>query len=55
VRGGFIHLPLLPEQARRRGRGPGLALATMIDAVRLALEVASATAVDLQQAAGAEH
>ena len=55
VRGGFIHLPLLPEQARRQGRGPGLALATMIDAVRLALEVAAVTAVDLRHTGGAEH
>ena len=55
VRAGFMHLPLLPEQAAALPGGPSLPLATLVAAVRLALEVAWATATDLQASAGAEH
>lgn len=55
VRAGFMHLPLLPEQAAALPGGPSLPLATLVAAVRLALEVAWATATDLQTSAGAEH
>ena len=41
VRGGFMHLPLLPEQAARAPGQPSLPLATMIDGVRLALHCAA--------------
>jgi len=40
VRSGFMHLPLLPEQAARSAGRPSLALATMIDGVALALATA---------------
>ena len=57
VRGGFMHLPLLPEQAARAQGQPSLPLGTMIDGVRVALRcVASTGDVDLKQrddAAGA--
>src|SRR5207244_11772677 len=36
-RGGFMHLPLLPEQAARAPGQPSLPLATMIAGVRRAL------------------
>ena len=53
VRGGFMHVPLLPQQA---GAGqPSLDLATMVRGVRLALLTALTTAADLPVAAGAEH
>ncbi len=55
VRAGFMHLPLLPEQAAALPGVPSLPLATLVAAVRLALEVAWATATDLQASAGAEH
>ncbi|MGM9486438.1 pyroglutamyl-peptidase I [Ideonella sp. YS5] len=41
VRGGFMHLPLLPEQAVRQPGLPSMPLSTMIDGVRLALRVAA--------------
>jgi pyroglutamyl-peptidase len=41
VRGGFMHLPLLPEQAARQSGQPSMPLATMIDGVRLAIRVAA--------------
>ena len=40
ARGGFMHLPLLPEQAARHPGQPSLPLATMVDGVRIALAAA---------------
>jgi pyroglutamyl-peptidase len=55
IRGGFIHVPCLPEQAERHPGSTGMALAIMIDAVKLCLEVALTTREDLNYAAGATH
>lgn len=55
VRGGFMHLPLLPEQAARLPGQPSLALATQVAGVRLALAAALAQHEDLHAAGGAEH
>jgi len=59
VRGGFMHLPLLPEQAARLLGQPSLALATQTSGVRLALAAALATVNagrdDLHATGGAEH
>jgi pyroglutamyl-peptidase len=54
LRGGFVHLPLLPEQAAARHAGaPCLPLVFMIDGVRLAIEAALASpAGDLRSAGG---
>jgi len=52
VRSGFMHLPLLPEQAR--GDQPSLPLATMVDGTALALATALRTrAGDLLATEGA--
>lgn len=53
TRGGFVHVPWLPEQAAQRGGQPSMALATMIEGVRAALECAIATPRDLHVAGGA--
>ncbi len=53
TRGGFVHVPWLPEQAAQRGGQPSMALATMIDGVRAALECAIATRRDLHVVGGA--
>lgn len=55
ARGGFVHLPWLPEQAAARPGQPSMALPTMIDGVRAAIECALATDDDLQLAWGATH
>ena len=55
VRGGFIHLPWLPEQAARHDNAPALPLATMVDAIRLCLETALTTHADLRVAGGSKH
>lgn len=53
VRGGFVHVPYLPEQAAQHAAAPSLPLETMIAAIRLCLEVALATTGDAHYAAGA--
>ena len=52
VRGGFIHVPFLPEQARGQ---PSLPLATMAAAAEAAIRVALETRRDLRAAGGATH
>lgn len=53
VRGGFVHVPYLPEQAARHAGAPSLALETMIAAIRICIEVALTTTGDAHYAAGA--
>ena len=55
VRGGFIHVPWLPEQALRHPGEPGMPLATMIEGVRGAIDCALRTAIDLDVAGGSTH
>jgi len=50
VRGGFIHLPYLPEQG-----SPHMALADMQIGLRAAIACALATRQDVKLGAGAEH
>jgi len=52
VRSGFMHLPCLPEQAQR-AQAPSLPLATMIEAVRIALEAAALHREDPRTSEGA--
>lgn len=53
TRGGFMHLPLLPEQAARLPGQPCLPLATQVQGVRLAIAAALAHAQDLRVGGGA--
>ncbi len=55
ARGGFVHVPSLPEQAARLPGTPSMALETMIEGVRLCLEVALTTHKDAHYAAGSTH
>lgn len=48
VRGGFVHVPMLPEQAAARGLGAGMPLDVMQHGVRLALQAALDHATDLR-------
>ncbi|HSN00440.1 MAG TPA: pyroglutamyl-peptidase I [Rudaea sp.] len=52
VRGGFVHVPYLPEQAARHAGAPSIPLEKMIVAVRLGLDVALTTTADAHYAAG---
>jgi len=55
ARGGFVHVPWLPQQATRYPGQPSMALQTMIEGVRAALECALTTRDDLQVPGGATH
>ena len=55
TRGGFVHVPYLPQQAARFANAPSMALEMMIEAVRLGLQTALTTRDDLHFAAGATH
>ena len=56
VKAGFIHVPFLPEQAADRPeRPPSMALRDIVDALRIAVEVAVVTEADTQEAGGATH
>jgi pyroglutamyl-peptidase len=56
VRAGFIHVPFLPEQAADRPeRPPSMALRDIVDALRIAVEVAVVTETDAAEAGGATH
>lgn len=52
VRGGFMHLPLLPEQAARAPGQPSLPLPTLVAGTRLVLATAAAVHADVRVAAG---
>lgn len=53
VRGGFVHVPFLPEQARRGE--PSLALEAMIGALAVAVEVSLTTKRDRHEGGGRTH
>jgi pyroglutamyl-peptidase len=53
VRAGFMHLPLLPEQALAHPGQPSLPLADMVAGVRLALAVALTARGELHASGGA--
>ena len=55
ARGGFVHVPWLPQQAAMHPGQPSMALQTMIDGVRATLECAIATHEDLHVFGGATH
>ena len=54
LRGGFIHVPSLPEQALENGE-PSMALPVIVTGLRAALEAVRDTAEDLRVAEGATH
>lgn len=54
-RGGFVHIPFLPEQAARHPGAPGLALEQTVRGLRLIVETALATRRDITLGAGATH
>ncbi len=55
VRGGFIHVPYLPEQAARNPGAASMALPTQAQALRVAIATALATREDIRQSAGTLH
>lgn len=52
ARGGFVHVPWLPEQAAQHVGQPSMSLATMVDGIRAAIECAITTPNDIAVAGG---
>ncbi|MEQ4530893.1 MAG: pyroglutamyl-peptidase I [Mixta sp.] len=55
VRGGFIHIPYLPEQAINHPGTPSMAAQTVILALEMAITIALRTEQDLRLVGGATH
>ena len=55
TRGGFVHLPALPEQAARLPGTPSLALDTQVQGLRVLLRTALATRQDRVEQGGSLH
>ncbi|MBD9468285.1 pyroglutamyl-peptidase I [Pseudoxanthomonas sp. PXM01] len=55
VRAGFIHIPYSPAQASMYPGAPSLAVDTVTEALRLAVQVSLKIRMDARLAAGAEH
>lgn len=53
TRGGFIHIPFLPEQGVQHRNAPTMALDTLVKGLNIAVETALNTEHDLQIAGGA--
>ena len=52
VRGGFVHIPFLPEQAARHPGAPALGLETLSKGIGIAIEAAIENAQDVRVAGG---
>jgi pyroglutamyl-peptidase len=55
VRAGFLHIPYLPEQAAAHPGAASMALADMVRALKIAVEVALATGQDVRAGGGRTH
>jgi pyroglutamyl-peptidase len=55
VRGGFIHVPALPELAALHPGMPSMALATQVRGLQVAIETALAVQADVREVGGALH
>ncbi|SPA28150.1 pyroglutamyl-peptidase I [Cupriavidus taiwanensis] len=55
VRGGFIHIPYLPEQAARHPGQPCLAHETLVKGLRTAVATALSTRADVREQGGQLH
>lgn len=55
ARGGFIHIPYLPEQAAAHPGAASMSLETIVAGLRLALETALTATEDIVETGGATH
>lgn len=55
ARGGFIHVPYLPEQAESKPGVASMALSTQVDAMRVAIRTALTVRNDVRETAGRLH
>lgn len=52
IRGGFLHIPYVPEQASRLGGAPSMALADIVRGIEIILEVSAGRTTDVRTAEG---
>ncbi len=55
LRGGFVHVPYLPEMAAHHPGQPSLALATLIEGVKVMVATTLAVKADIKAGGGALH
>lgn len=55
LRGGFVHVPYLPEMAARHPGQPSLALDTLIEGVKVMVATTLAVTADIKAGGGALH
>ena len=52
MRGGFLHIPYVPEQAARLGDAPSMALDDIVRGIEIILEVSAARTSDVHTVEG---
>ncbi|MGU3369711.1 pyroglutamyl-peptidase I [Bacillus mycoides] len=55
IKGGFVHIPFLPEQASNYPGQPSMSLSTISKGIELAIEVAMEVELDIVECGGATH
>lgn len=55
ARGGFVHVPHLPEQSARIPGVPSMALTTQIEGIKILIEIALTVKEDVREGAGRDH
>ncbi|MGG1151235.1 pyroglutamyl-peptidase I [Bacillus wiedmannii] len=55
IKGGFIHIPFLPEQASNYPGQPSMSLSTISKGIELAVEVTTKVEVDIVEIGGTTH
>ncbi|MGG0289646.1 pyroglutamyl-peptidase I [Bacillus pacificus] len=55
IKGGFIHIPFLPEQASNYPGQPSMSLSTIRKGIELAVEVTTTVEVDIVEVGGTTH
>ncbi|MFJ8526873.1 pyroglutamyl-peptidase I [Bacillus sp. NPDC094106] len=55
ARGGFVHIPFLPEQASNHSGHPSMSLSTITKGIALLIEVALEVEKDIVECGGATH
>ncbi|MCW1240646.1 pyroglutamyl-peptidase I [Bacillus pretiosus] len=55
IKGGFIHIPFLPEQASNYPGQPSMSLSTISKGIELAVEVTTTVDVDIVEIGGTTH
>ena len=52
MRGGFLHIPYVPEQAARLGGAPSMAVDDILRGIEIILATSAARTIDIQATEG---